>query len=334
MSRHRFWILTAIAMVSLAVVVIAPFIGIISTPPRVLWGDNGSELAADVFWRLRLPRVALGFLAGAALAAAGMAFQAMFRNALATPFTLGVSSGAALGATLCIHLGWSFSILGVSAVSLSAFFGALGSLMIVYGITLCRSGFSTTTMLLAGVAVSLFFSSLILFMQYMTDLTSSFRILRWLMGGMEVVGFRAVTSAFPFVVSGVAVVFYFARELNLFAVGDDFAVSRGVDATRTKTALFLATTLMVGGVVALCGPIGFIGMMAPHICRLMIGSEHRYLLPATVLFGGMFLVLCDLLARMLIAPAEIPVGVITALLGGPFFVWLLLRRSSSGAFLT
>ncbi|MDP7130807.1 MAG: iron chelate uptake ABC transporter family permease subunit, partial [Planctomycetota bacterium] len=116
MSRHRFWILTAIAMVSLAVVVIAPFIGIISTPPRVLWGDNGSELAADVFWRLRLPRVALGFLAGAALAAAGMAFQAMFRNALATPFTLGVSSGAALGATLCIHLGWSFSILGVSAV--------------------------------------------------------------------------------------------------------------------------------------------------------------------------------------------------------------------------
>ena len=335
MTRRQRWALLAIVTLSVGVTLAMPFLGAVPTPPGSVFGaedENGH--AAEVFWRLRLPRVALAFLAGSGLAVAGMAFQAMFRNALATPFTLGVSSGAALGATLCITLGWSFSFLGVSSVSMCAFLGALLSLGLVYGIAKMGRGFSTATMLLAGVAVSLFFSSVILFMQYMTDLTNSFRVMRWMMGGLEVVGYGTVTSVFPFVISGVAIVFILSRELNLFAVGDDIAISRGVNAGRAKTALFFGTTLMVGGVVAFCGPIGFVGMMAPHICRLLVGSEHRALFPATLLFGGMFLVLCDTLARLLIAPAEIPVGVLTALLGGPFFIWLLLRRGGPGSVLT
>jgi iron complex transport system permease protein len=182
-------------------------------------------------------------------------------------------------------------------------------------------------MLLAGVAVSLFFSSVILFLQYLSDFTQSFRILHWLMGGLEAVGYESVLNMLPFVLAGSAALFLLTRELDLLMVGDDMAISRGVDAKRVKRIVFFVTSLMVGGVVAACGPIGFVGMMAPHICRLLIGCHHRYLMPATLLFGGSFLVICDTVARTLIAPAEIPVGVITSLLGGPFFVWLLLTNS-------
>jgi iron complex transport system permease protein len=182
---------------------------------------------------------------------------------------------------------------------------------------------------LAGVAFSLFFSSVILFTQYMSDFTHSFRILRWLMGGLEVVGYEPILNMAPFVISGSAIIFFMTHELNLMAVGEEIAVSRGVDVGSAKSILFFATSLMVGGVVAICGPIGFVGLMAPHICRLLIGADHRCLTAATLLFGGIFLTLCDVLSRTLIAPAEMPVGIITALLGGPFFVWLLLRKSSS-----
>ena len=320
-------ILGSLAAAAIAAICITPFIGSVPTPITDVL--NGTGEATDIFWRLRVPRVTLAFLAGAGLGIAGMTFQAMFRNPLATPFTLGVSSGAALGAGIAIRLGWTITLLGISPVVICSFVGALASLLIVYGITLARRGFSTAIMLLAGVAVSFFFSSVLLFIQYISDFSSSFRIVRWLMGGLETVGYDAAWGLAPFVVSGVAIVAYLLRELNLLAIGDDIAVSRGVNTAKAKCMLFIGTTMMVGGVVAFCGPIGFVGMMAPHICRLLIGSEHRYLMPATLLFGGTFLILCDLLARTLIAPAEIPVGVITALLGGPFFVWLLLRRTST-----
>jgi iron complex transport system permease protein len=153
------------------------------------------------------------------------------------------------------------------------------------------------------------------------------------MGGLETVGYGAVLDVLPFVLSGSAVILCFARELNLLAVGEDLAVSRGVDLTVVRAVLFTASTLMVGGIVAICGPIGFVGMMAPHICRLLIGAEHRLLGPATALFGGLFLLACDGAGRLLIAPAEIPVGVLTALLGGPFFVWLLVRRRAGAGVL-
>jgi iron complex transport system permease protein len=270
--------------------------------------------------------VVMAFMAGTALAVSGMVFQAMFRNPLATPFTLGVSSGASLGAAVCIQQGWTFALLGLSSVSLSAFLGAVASIVLVYLLTAgSRQGSSTGTMLLAGVAVSFFFSSLILFLQYMSDFTRTFRMLRWVMGGMEsVVSFHDVLNVFPFMVAGCLIVWYLTLELNLLTTGEDFAFSRGVNVRQTKLLLFFAVSLMVGAVVAVCGPIGFVGLMGPHICRLLVGPDHRYLFPATWVFGGAFLVICDTASRTLMAPTELPVGIITALLGGPFFLWLLL----------
>ena len=282
----------------------------------------------DILWNLRIPRVLMAFIAGTALATSGMAFQAMFRNPLATPFTLGISSGAALGAVIAIQGGWTFAMFGFSSVSLLAFLGAVVSIVLVYAMTAgSRQGASTATMLLAGVAVSFFFSSLILFLQYASDFTRSFRMLRWVMGGLEgVVTFHDVWTAFPFMAAGCLIVWYLTLDLNLLTTGEEFAFSRGVNVQRTKLLLFLAVSLMVGAVVAVCGPIGFVGLMAPHICRLLVGYDHRWLFPATWFFGGVFLVICDTAARMLMAPTELPVGIITALLGGPFFLWLLLAR--------
>lgn len=327
MKPKRITILLIILLVTIAVLIAAPFWGIESLSIQsILQPDN--HIKSDIFWKIRLPRVIAAFLAGAALAISGMAFQAMFRNPLATPFTLGVSSGAAFGAAIYIKIGFIFSILGVSGQSLSAFFGAILSVLLVYGISQIKKGFTTATMLIAGVAINFFFSSLILFIQYLSDFANSFRIIRWLMGGFEIVGFRPVMTLAPFVVIGSVLVFMLTHELNLLTLGEDIALSRGVDVKKIKLVLFFATSFMIGGIVSICGPIGFIGMMAPHICRLLIGAEHRLLTPASFFFGGAFLVFCDTLSRLLIAPAEIPVGVITALLGGPFFLWLLLSGSS------
>jgi len=323
-NGRKKYILALLFITAVAVFALSPFIGMKSIAPLSLFGGTAGGMDTRILWSIRIPRILIAFLAGGGLAVSGMAFQAMFRNPLATPFTLGVSSGASLGAALYVRFGFTATVFGLSGVPVAAFFGALFAITVVYGLTRARRGFSTAAMLLAGVAMSFFFSSLIMFIQYMSDFTGSFRIIRWLMGGLDIVGFQPVVSMLPFVVGGSAVVFYLTNELNLLATGEDIAISRGVDVKRTKNFLFFATSLMVGGVVAICGPIGFVGMMAPHICRLIIGSDHRYLAPASILFGGMFLALCDTLARTLIAPAEIPVGIITALLGGPFFVWLLL----------
>lgn len=311
---------------AVAVLIAMPMFGAEPISLRDAMRPAAGSTAYEIFWRIRVPRVLLSFLAGSALAVSGMAFQAMFRNPLATPFTLGVSSGASLGAALYFRLGLGLSVLGLSGVSFFAFAGALAAISLVYALTRARRGFSTSTLLLAGIAVSMFFASLILFLQYLSDFSQSFRIVHWLMGGFEAVGFRAPLNLLPFVLIGSAVLLLLTHDLNLLTTGDDIAAGRGVDVKRVQKQLFVCTSLMVGGVVAFCGPIGFVGMMVPHICRLLVGPNHRDLLPATFLFGGSFLAACDTLARTLIAPAEIPVGIITALLGGPFFVWLLLRH--------
>ncbi len=210
---------------------------------------------------------------------------------------------------------------------LAALAGALLATATVWGLTRLRAVPSSEVLLLAGVAMTFLFSSLILFLQYTASLGSSYHIVRWLMGGLAAVDASALLQLLPFVAVGVAGVLWHARELDLLATGPELAASRGVEVGRTRELLFLATSVMVGGVVAACGPIGFVGMMAPHICRLLVGSGHRALLPAACLFGGAFLAGCDTVARVVIAPAELPVGVITSFLGGPFFLWLLLRRT-------
>lgn len=326
----RTWTLAILLLLAALVLAVAPFVGMMEVPLSALWGDGDSALV-KILWKIRIPRVAMAFLAGSGLAASGMAFQAMFRNPLATPFTLGVSSGAALGSAACIHLGVATVWLGIPAVTLFAFSGAVLTIVVVYGLTRTRRDFSTATMLLAGVALSFFFSSLILFLQYLSDFTQTYRMLRWVMGGLDrVVSFRDVLTVLPFVLSGSLILLYLTHELNLLATGEHLAASRGVEVDRTKKLIFLAASLMVGAVVSTCGPIGFVGLMVPHICRLLVGSDHRRLLPATWLFGGVFLTVCDAAARTAMPPAELPVGILTALLGGPFFLWLLLGGSPLG----
>jgi iron complex transport system permease protein len=325
-------ILGILLLLAIAVLCAAPFLGRPIIPVSSLWQPPDDDGTIQVLWQLRIPRAAMAFLAGTALAVSGMVFQAMFRNPLATPYTLGISSGASLAASICILSEWTWAIpfLRVPSVTICAFAGACLTITIVYFLTTrTPRGSTTATMLLAGVALSFFFSSLILFLQYVSDPTRTFRMLRWAMGGTEsVVSFGEVWTVLPFVLSGCLLVGYLIHELNLMLMGEDFAVSRGVALESTKMLLYFAVSMMVGAVVAVCGPIGFVGLMAPHICRLLIGPDHRTLFPATMLLGGTFLVICDTLGRTVIPDTELPVGVITALLGGPFFLWLLFSRKA------
>ena len=280
----------------------------------------------DILLDIRIPRVLSAFAAGAMLSLSGMSFQALFRNPLATPFTLGVSSGAALGAALYIRLGLILSLPLLSGTSVAAFVGALLAIGLVYSMTRIKGGFTTTTLLLAGLAISFFFSSLILLIQYLSGFEHSFRIVQWMMGSLASAGYRQLFNLLPLLLPGSFILLFLQREMNLMMTGEDIAISRGVHVGRVKRLIFITASLMVGGVVSVCGPIGFVGMMAPHICRLLVGADHRRLTPAALLFGGIFLTICDTLARSMPSGAEIPVGVVTALLGGPFFLWLLLNR--------
>lgn len=310
---------------ALLVLCIAPFIGTTSLPLSVLWSDAG-EMQQRIFFSLRLPRTILAFIAGGALAVSGLVFQAMFRNVLATPFTLGVSSGAALGATLASWLGIGGSYFGLSGSGIFSLLGAAGTILLVFVLAAPAQGFPPNTMLLAGVTVSFLFSSLILAIQYLSDFTQVFQVTRWLMGSLDVVGFDPILAVLPLVAFGLVLVFLFSRELDLITLVDELAVSRGLNAGRVRLILFAATSLMVGGVVAVCGPIGFVGLLVPYLCRLLTGTSHRPLIGVTFLTGAAFLTVCDTVGRSVISPSEIPVGVITALVGGPFFLYVLRRH--------
>ena len=288
-----------------------------------------AELSPEVLWRLRLPRLAAGLLAGGGLSLCGMCYQGVFRNELATPYTLGVSGGAALGVALLVRLlPTGGTLLGVGLLPVAAFAGAVGATALVMGLgRLSRTGtLSTTGLLLAGVAASFFFSSLIMFLNYLGTPGEMHQVMRWLMGGLDVYDWREVTLLAGLSLTGALLIMGRLEALDLLAIGEEYAASRGVSVRRTLLRLHLAVALIVGGVVAVCGPIGFVGMVSPHVCRLLIGSSHRRLAWCSLAFGACFLVLCDTVGRLVTAPAELPVGIVTSLLGAPFFVWLLLRR--------
>lgn len=289
------------------------------------WADN---VDAQIFFVARLPRVLAGAVIGATLAAAGVVLQALMRNPLATPFTLGVSAGAALGAMLATAFRLELGALGLSSVPIASFIGSLAAIGIVYGLaTSQRRGLSTNVLLLAGVTLNSFFSALILFVQYLADFAESLRAVRWLMGDLDIGSYGPLLAASPFLLAAFVVFAVLPRSLNLLSMGEDVAASRGVDVARAQRLAFFSASLATGAAVSLGGPVGFIGIVVPHLVRLMVGADHRLVLPAATLFGAAFLVLCDLLARTVMAPIELPVGIVTALIGGPFFLWLLVRQS-------
>ena len=286
-----------------------------------------NNVDANILFQVRLPRILLGALTGAALSVSGAIFQSLLRNDLAAPFTLGVSSGAALGAVIAIALNLNFSILGFSITSLFSFSGSLGAIFLVFSLVRTRHGeFPTAVLLLAGVTANFFFASLVMFIHYMADFRQSFTIIRWLMGGLNITDYNTILTLFPVVLLGISVLIFFSRDMNLISTGIHSASSRGVNVWKIQKLGFITASLITGAVVAICGPIGFVGLIVPHIVRLYVGPDLRILIPASALFGASFLVICDTFARTLIAPTEIPVGIITAMLGGPFFVWLLKRK--------
>jgi iron complex transport system permease protein len=288
------------------------------------FADNAD---AQIFFIARLPRTLAGACVGALFAAAGVVFQGLLRNPLATPFTLGVSTGAALGAVTAITFNWSIAAAGISAVPVAAFAGSLLAVLIVYALAQARHrGLSTTVLLLAGVTMNAFFSAVILFVQYFASFADTYRTLRWLMGDLDISSYQPILAALPAMIAAFAVFAWLARPLNLLALGPDSAESRGLDVTRAQRAAFFSASLATGAAVTIGGPIGFIGIIVPHLIRLIVGPDHRLVLPAAALFGAAFLVGCDLVARTIFAPVELPVGIITAMIGGPFFLWLLIKK--------
>ena len=330
---HRFGLLFIIVLLFFAVLIVAPFIGSQSLNiERVLQYMQGNETTDGIiFFRIRVPRIVLSIITGASLSIAGVVFQALLRNPLATPYTLGVSAGSALGAVLMIKLGIAFSVFGFSSLQVSAFLFSLLTIFLIYMLARRNRRLSMSTMILAGVTISYFFGALILFLHFLADFTETRQMIRWMMGGMDVIDPILIWQSIPVLLISYLVLFSQAKKLNILSSSDETAWSKGVSVDKVRRIVFIFGSLITGWVVAISGPIGFVGLIVPHFLRLLIGYDHRLLIPASIFGGGAFLVICDTIARTILAPVDIPVGIITAILGGPFFLWLLFKRDSAAS---
>lgn len=289
--------------------------------------EDWTETQQTIILSVRLPRVMLAMLVGMALALAGAVFQGLFRNPMADPSIVGSSQGAALGATLAFFFGIKMSWGGLSAVSLMAFAGSLAAVVLVYAIARTGGRVSISSLLLVGIAVSSFLASIVSLLMVISE-DRMHNIFFWLMGGISTGDWGQVGAVAPFIVAGAAVTLFYSRDLNLILLGDERASQLGMNTERFKWVMIVTASLMVGAAVSVSGIIGFVGLITPHIVRQMTGPDHRYLVPGSLLAGGCFLVLADTLARTLIAPNELPVGIVTAFFGAPFFIYLLKRRKN------
>jgi iron complex transport system permease protein len=323
-AEHR---LIRSLLIMLLVLVLCTFVSLWAGYERInIFNLSHDEIARSVFFRLRLPRVVMAAIIGATLAAVGAALQAMFRNPLAEPLTLGVSGGGALGASLAISLGWGARVAGTPLVFLAAFAGAAVSVSIVYRIARAGAVVAPGSLLLAGIVVNLIANAGVLTIQYVSDQTRSLQILRWLIGSLDVVGFSLIWQMLLFLIPGWIVLLLLARDLQLLAVDEESAASLGVNVQRCERAIYLVSSLLVGVTVAVGGSIGFVGLIVPHVARLLFGQDVRFVLPCSLLLGAGFLMLADALARSVLGQTELPVGAVTGILGGPFFLWLMRRQ--------
>ena len=316
----------ALALLTLllaASVVLSLVVGRQSIDWHGIWSD---PFARTLFFRLRLPRVLTGVLIGASLSAVGAALQALFRNPLADPFTLGVQGGGTLGASIAIALGWSARILGVPLIFIAAFAGAIVAVFLVKTIASTGMVVLPGALLLAGVVVNLVSSAAVVAIQYVVDPSAALRILRWIVGSLDVVGIEPVARMCILLVPAWAALLALGRQLHLMAIDEDTAATLGVNVGRCENIVYVLCSFIVGITVAMGGLIGFVGLIVPHAVRLMFGEDLRIVLPGSLLLGGAFLALADAVARSILASGELPVGAITGLLGGPVFLWLLRRR--------
>jgi iron complex transport system permease protein len=285
------------------------------------------EMASSDIIRLRAARILLGLVAGAGLSVAGVIFQALLRNPLADPYVLGVSSGAGLGAAVAI-MGGAF-LLGAWALPAAAFIGAAASMALVYALARSRAGATPMhTLLLSGVVVSALLGSLLMFLVSLSTAAEMHNVVWWLLGNLQVFDAALLLLVACVIGAGVLVAALLARDLNVLALGEGPAAHLGLNVERAKLLFFMLASLITGATVAACGLIGFVGLIVPHAMRLIVGADHRRLLPASALAGAAFMVLADAFGRWVIAPRDVPVGVVTAFLGGPFFLYLLKRRGA------
>lgn len=286
-----------------------------------------TQLEENVVWGLRFPRVLLGMVVGASLAVTGVAMQALVRNHLADPFILGVSSGAAATATLGMLFG-AFTFFGAYALSISAFIGAAFTIILVYGISRVRGRINITQLLLSGVAVSMVMDAVTKIITLSApNALGLHNATFWMSGSLAGAKWGYLTLPFAAILICMAALMVNHRSLNALLLGDETAGTLGINVARTQKLLVLAASLMAGTTIAVSGSIGFVGLMVPHVTRLLVGSDHKRVLPVSALLGGILVVWADVAARLVIAPEELPVGILTALVGGPFFIWLLKRNS-------
>lgn len=339
--RLAAWLAALCVLLALSLT-LAIVLGPVRIAPQQVWAITAHEIALrlglegqaggwdlsqqQIVWRVRLPRVLLAALAGAGLALVGVAMQAMVRNPLADPYLLGVSSGASVGAVSVLAFG-ALAFAGGYALPLGAFCGALAACVVVYGLAHSGGRIVAARLILGGVAIAYCMggvTSLIVLTAGQRDLADA--VLTWTMGSLAGTKWHELGLPAVLVLAGMAALLTQARTLNALLTGEDAAATLGVDTTRTRRALFVLVSLVTGTLVALAGPIGFVGLVVPHLTRMLVGTEHRRVLPVSALVGAIFLVWADTLARTAFAPAELPVGVVTSLVGGPFFVWMLWRK--------
>jgi iron complex transport system permease protein len=338
--RTRLYSIVGLLVLLLVVIAIATSIGSVRIPlsttfsiladrlPWVSITPSWTVNTATIVTDIRLPRVILAGLVGAALAVAGATYQGLFRNPLADPYLIGVAQGASLGAVIGFLLPTAWNIAGFGLIPLLAFIGALLATVTVYLLARVGKTLPVTTLILAGVALSALLGSIVSYL-IISSGDKLHGIIFWLMGSFSLSRWSEVGIVFPYVAVGTVVIIIFARLLNVMQLDEEQAQQLGVNVERLKLVLLAAATLITAAGVAFVGIIGFVGIIIPHAVRLIWGADHRYLLPLAVLTGAVFMILTDLLARVVLAPAEIPIGVITAICGAPFFLYLLRRRKKA-----
>lgn len=307
-----------LALVLLAAMALCSAVGVVRF-------DRQSLLESPIFWNLRLPRVVLSVLVGAALSVCGATYQSVFRNPLTDPYVLGISSGASLGAAIAILLGLEAHLWGVGSMALLT---ALLTILLIFKIASIGNRMHTTTLLLTGVCLTFLITAVISLLMAMHQEKME-SIIFWTMGSFASSSWMDVWIVLPVVVIGILVVLFYSKDLNLLLVGSETAQSLGVEVEKVRRRLLLFTTLMVAFAVSACGVIGFVGLVVPHCVRLLCGADNRRIIPYSIFVGGLFLLLCDTLARTLIPPNELPVGSITSLLGAPMFIYLLYKSKRS-----
>ena len=321
MNRRYLVSIGLAALLFLAAGAVAPMIGSASISYQRAFAGLSPD--HEILFYARIPRVILGLLAGGALAITGLLFQAILRDSLADPYTLGISSGASAGAAAGITFGWN--------TWFSATIGAFFVLFAVLGLSVEKRRLSSFTLLLAGVTMNFVAVAVIVLLHSLASVGQSFTIGRWLMGGLDATGYRSILPLACVVVPLTVLVFLRSRDWNLLAIGEEWAASRGVSANRLVFAAYLAGSFLTAAVTSFSGPVGFVGLIVPHALRIRLGADHRLLVPCSFFVGGAFLTICDTAARTVLSPSELPVGVITALVGGPVFVWMLRRQRPTGA---